>query len=82
MTATPYDVYNDMLETHAEIGYLVVLLIGVAVYSTALAVVLIEWPGEDVYLVPGVEVCGLAGLQWAGQQPQHGHDTRTPPIRR
>ncbi len=64
-----YDFYADMLETHTEIGYLLVIAISLLAFNAAISAVLWRWPGDDVYLVPGVEGGGMANVTWGAAPP-------------
>lgn len=63
--ATPvYDFYGDMLETHRENGYLLVLVVALSFYILGVIVCLIQMPEQDIYLVPGVDRYGIAEVTW------------------
>ncbi|HYE08260.1 MAG TPA: hypothetical protein VEL07_22290 [Planctomycetota bacterium] len=64
-----YDFYRDMLETHAEIGYLLVIVVALALFDGALAIAVWRWPVDDVYLVPGVDRCGRSEVVWGVAPP-------------
>lgn len=70
MTSRPYDFYSDMLETHRENGYLLVLVLSLFFYNLALFICIWVWPEPDIYLVPGVDRYGVAELTWGVDAPE------------
>ncbi len=58
-----------MLETHSEIGYLLVILVALIVYCGVVFIAIVRFPVDDVYLVPGVEACGVADIAWGANPP-------------
>jgi hypothetical protein len=64
-----YDFYKDMLETHSEIGYLLVVLVAMALFNVALGVTIAVYPTQDVYLVPGIDACGEVEVAWGAKPP-------------
>lgn len=69
MIRSGYDFYRDMLETHAEIGYLLVIVVALALFDGALGIAVWRWPEDDVYLVPGVDRCGRSEVVWGADAP-------------
>jgi hypothetical protein len=65
----PYDFYADMLQTHSEIGYLLVVLVALLLYNAVVGIAICRFPVDDVYLVPGVEACGVAHIAWDANAP-------------
>lgn len=65
-----YDYWDEMLATHRENGYLVILAVMLVVLNVCLVTVHFFWPQEDVYFLPGVEEMGRAGIAWSAPIPE------------